>query len=727
MNAAGAPSPRRFFVFAAAVGLAFIAISGVGATFLGVQNSFSVQDAVTAAENVLGSATTATPAPGVTSAPALSLGIAADPHSICAFDQQTCSAGAGESRVTLTAQASSAATKSWPAVQIAFVLDTGSYDGDYDPTDNWPGIDPCQLAAPNVGPLCEESNGLPFFTTNAQQIATAIGDANPNSQVSFALVDFHATYDHVWDDGDAPDQYHVDISNFVPANQFGSAVQSTFVATQLQGAWLIHPGEGRGYIETENGLDDSFLHSDSITALYGAIIGSGLTWSEGTHHVIVLMGDGAPRAPGYQQNYCISPSAFNEYGNYQTGAGCYSGTCEPSFSFGSVSSPPCEGWTTSQDGNASHSIAGLTKTSPTCTDSVGGSCTVDVINYYDGITDPYSHAWPTQYDSLGGGPGGAMTLQNSERQLEAGCDLAEATGGSWDGPSFFQCSDGQSGNLNYVPIGSPFAPNTQNPSLMNALRQISFGPVVSSLAATGTGVPLFSYVSFGSIHLAPNPQFQTVCTLSTGQLWGGGNKCPATPVNLTSPSGVHYWGWNWSNNASQNKLYIGDSWSVSFWVVATGPPYELVPVDACITEECNFGGSTSVGGVYSSATYLPASNLSVVTESFPLGSVNVIASASPAPPPTAPPAAPVPPPGIPVASPTPISVQSPVGVSAQIGIGEVAFQATAVGFLVGAAVRVSQRNRPMAVVNLAGKPKHIRSAFDSESGLGSGAGVGRFE
>ncbi|MCI4323762.1 MAG: hypothetical protein L3K03_07070 [Thermoplasmata archaeon] len=720
----GVPSRNRLLLLLAVAGLTALAVSGSVAVFLHPVPTLSVQAGQS-------------PAPALAADPSagLSLGIETNPRSICAFDEQSCPAAAGESRVTLTAQATALPTPSWPAVQIAFVLDTAAYDGDFDPTTLWPGYDPCSVAAPLTGPLCEESNGLAFFTTNAQQIATDIANANPHTQVSFALVDYHATYDQMWDDGDAPNQYHVDISDFVPADEFGSAVQSTFVASSFPGAWGAAggtPGAGRGFIAPELALDDSFLHTDVVTALYGAIVGSGLNWSEGTHHVIVLMGDGAPRAPGYSQDYCISGSSYNGlYGwgpaTGVSGPACYSGTCEPSFSFGTVSSPPCEGWTTSQDGNANDSIAGLTKSSPTCTDALGGSCTIDVIDYYDGITDPYSSAWPTQYTSEGGGPGGPLSIQNSLRQLEAGCALAEATGGSWDGPSFYSCSDGQSGNLVYVPIGSPFAPNTENPGLLGALRQISFGPIVSTLAASGTSSPMFRFAPYGNIELAPSPQFQTECTTSAGGLWTGGSRCPSNPENLTSEEGAHSWGWNWSSNASLNQMYIGDTWSVSFWVIADGPPYGEVPVDACTTLECRFGGSGEIGGIFSSAAYLPPDGSSPVLESFPLGTVNVEGTANPVPPPPVA-ATPPPPPSIPASPPIPISVQSPVGVSAQIGVSELALQATAVGFLVGSAIRVSQRNRPIAtaVTAISGKPGRFISKFDSES-FHDGTNVGRFE
>src|SRR5258708_31163151 len=100
--------------------------------------------------------------------------------------------------------------------------------------------------------------------------------------------------------------------------------------------------------------------------------------------------------------------------------------------------PNCEGWVTSQDGNANDSIAALTKTSSSCTNSVGGSCTIDVIDYWDTPTDPYSKGWPANpgyaSGSTGAGAGGSGVIMDSTHILDAGCDLAAATGGAVNRP-----------------------------------------------------------------------------------------------------------------------------------------------------------------------------------------------------------------------------------------------------------------------------------------------------
>ena len=381
----------------------------------------------------------------------LALGVTATPGTICAYGLNTCAAGNGIGRVTLTADAGSGGIIAWPNVQVAFVMETTLFDGVYDPTAYDPGKDPCASVTLGTGVPCEESNGVNFFQVHAQQVANAIAAANPHSHVSFALVDYFATCD--WDDCDGS-EYHVDIQNFVPAAYFGTEVQSTFVAQVL----------GGGFYYGDSDFADNFLASSVITAMYGTIIGSGLSWSPDTHHVIVWMGSTAPRDPNYLENYCVSPSTLY-FG--QTGSACYGGTCEPSYSFGANGvSPNCEGWIRSQDGNQTHSIAALAHTAPSCTESIGGVCTVDTIDYVAGPTDPYSKDWPT--GRQGGGPGGTIVQQNVNHVLLAGCDMAAATGGTWNGPSYFTCPNGVTGSLTYVNHGPYDKPNTDNPSLLAA-------------------------------------------------------------------------------------------------------------------------------------------------------------------------------------------------------------------------------------------------------------------
>jgi hypothetical protein len=664
--------------------------------------------------------TPAAPGTATSSVPTLDLSISDTPSSICVDLTTSCPAGVGESRVTLTAAAPQAGYESWPAVQIVFVIETTLYDGVYDPTAGDYGSDLCAQNAGISGPACEESNGVPWFVQNAQLIANLIAQANPHTSVSFALVDYFATLDPM-DDGDGA-EYHVDIPQFVPASQFGADTAASLGSTVLES----------GYRYGDSDFSDNILHSSSITALYGAIIGSGLDWSNDTHHVVVWMGSTAPRDPSYVQDYCVSPSSHYPAGD-EEGLPCFSPSCEPSYAFGAVSSPQCEGWVNSQNGNATDSIAGLAHTAPACTSSIGAVCTIDTIDLWTTPTDPNSPGWPAADagGSLQGGPNGPMVDQNVARVLLAGCDLAAATGGTWDGPSFFQCPNGQQGTLQPSFLGPYGSPNLANPSLAAAFRQVGFGPVTSSVVAVATWNtrPLFQFVPFGAIAVLPGAaaQFRTECVLPDGS---PSPHCPSAPTIRSVPEGpgrnVTAYGWNWSTYQYQDFMVAGDTWIASFWVEATGPPYGSVPVDACATTQCSLAGSHPIDGFETSATYLPVTNVSLIVQSFPLATIDVQPPPSVAIPPSLPPpAAPPVPPGIPIVSPSPIPAL--LGVGAQVGVASLSLQAAAAGFLAAGFTSISVRNRPMsiAVAALAQKTGPVRSRFE-EVGA-KDAGIGRFE
>jgi hypothetical protein len=693
-----------------ALGLAIgitVAIAILGGSLSGLTNTSSSQ-----VHSFVGASSTsplqiaATPALSTLTYTPLSLSIGAVPHSICVDDSPLCAAQQGESDVTLTAAAPNTGLATWPSVQVAFVVETTLYDGVYDPGAGDSGHDQC---AQRGSTACEESNGVPFFIAHAQQIANAIAQANPHSNVSFALVDYFATLDG-HDDGDGS-EYHVDIPQFITAGSFGGQVQSSFQAEVL----------GGGYIYGDSDFSDNMLHSSVITAMFGTIIGSGLDWSPDTHHVIVWMGSTAPRDPNYIENYAVSP-ADADYG--------YSATCEPSYSFGSITEPNCEGWVRSQDGNATHSIAGLAKSSPTCTDSIGGVCTVDAIDLYTTTTDPTSPGWPCtggmsgQIYKEGGCPNGNAVRTNVAHVLLAGCDIAAATGGTWDGPDFFACPSGQYGHLQPSFVGpNAYSPNLNNPSLFAAFRGVGFGPVIGTQVANGTGHPIFQFVPYGAIALVGNQtgSIHATCLLPSGQPFKTCDKTPQV-LNISGHLGL---GWNWSTNPKTNQMYLGDIWTVSFLVYATGPPLATVPVDACKTAFCAAGGSKPVANEYTWATYIPSSNNTVVTQSFPLAQVDVEGLPG-VPPPVAPPPAPPPvPPPFAIPAPTAVPVLTALGISAQVGVASISLQAIGAGFLGAGFIRMATRNKPIANPVLAGKQKKGGSMFDQQSS--ARAGVGKFE
>ena len=692
---ASSPIARRLLILVAVVFVAGISLLLPGNPERGSAAPVSAAAPV----HVTPLAVPAAAGPSATST-ALSLGITDSPHTICAFGLDTCAAAASTSRVTLTANAGSAGVLAWPAVQVAFVIETVVEDGVYDPNAGEPGLDVCSASTQTV---CEESNGVPFFVANAQQIANAIAAANPHSSVSFAMVDYFANVNN-WDDGDGA-EYHVDLPSFVPSGYFGSEVTSTFQANVLNG----------GFVYGDSDMADNQLTSPIITAMYGTIMGSGLDWSNNTHHVIVWMGSTAPRDPNYPENYCLSWENQN-YAGYE---GCIGATCEPSYTFASGTSPNCEGWIKSQDGNATHSIGQLTHTATQCTQSIGGVCTVDMIDLWDCSTDPLCESWPASVRN--GGPGSPGVQANVDHILLAGCDMAAATGGTWNGPAWFSCPNGQAGSLQYVPHGKYNQPNTANPTLFAAFKQVGFGPILETQVASGSNHPIFSYVPFGNIALAPQLQATAACVRNGVDL----RTCQTTP-QIIHYEGITFLGWNWSTNATSNVMYIGDYWTASFNVIATGPPYATVPVDACTTLDCKAGGSGAVLGLYTSATYVPYTNNTVDTQSFPLGTVTVQVTPPTGPPPNVPPPPPpVPPPfAIPTAPPLPVVQQ--IGVGNNVGVANVSLQATAAGFLGAGFMRVGIKNRPIAM-RVAAKAGPQASRFEAGKVGEKGGGVGHFE
>jgi hypothetical protein len=123
---------------------------------------------------------------------------------------------------------------------------------------------------------------------------------------------------------------------------------------------------------------------------------------------------------------------------------------------------------------------------------------------------------------------------------------------------------------------------------------------------------------------------------------------------------------------------------------------------------------------------VPYSNNSIVTQSFPLGMVTVQFTPPPAPPPTAPPPPPAVPPPFAIASPATVAVGQPVGVGNSVGVASVSLQAAAAGFLAAGFLRVSMKNKPIAL-RVAAKSGSMTSKFDKEASASKDSGVGRFE
>lgn len=597
------------------------------------------------------------------------LGINPSPGEICDSGIGQCPALVGQTSIQMTVQAGLKGHNAWPAVQMLFVLETTPYDGVYDPSAAVPGSDPCGDTQLGTNPLCFESNGVPFFVANAGAIARGIQAENPNSTITFGLVDYFATRD-LWDAGGGQ-TYHADIARFVNASTFGRSVQETFQQSLL----------GGGYILPNSDLAENFLTSDSVSALYGAIVGwGGLNWTNATHHVLVEVGSTAPRDPNYPENYCVSPAVTPKgYSN------CTAGTTEPSTRFGQNTSPAGEGWIVTNNGNRSDSIAALAHLAPSCVGSLGGNCTIDVLDLNDTPTNPRSPSW-----SASGGSGGPSdwTLDASDI-LAAGCDMASATSGSWNGPSWYRCrSLGFQGTLAYVPIRSSDTPTTTNPTLFDAFVHLGLGTIPNPVIAAGTDQPMFIFLPWGTFVPAPLPDFKVSCANATGVPEG----C-SSPPSTFNDLGVTGFGWNWSDIPALNEMHLGDTWQVTFNVVAFGPPFGLLPVDACTTSGCLKAGSSAIGFDFTSFNFREYGGANVIADSFPLAQVTLDPLnnfANPIPPPS------LILPGAPTQSaPPPTTGLLPPTPSPPIPAAAISIEAAAAGFIAAGTISIGVRLPPV--------------------------------
>jgi hypothetical protein len=601
----------------------------------------------------------------------VTLGILTDSSAICVGGLSNCPAQTATAQITLTANVGSPKVSAWPAVQMLFLVETTPYDGVYDPSAGVPGADPCGDAQYGVGPLCEESNGVPFFVANAASITHAIARAHPYTNMSFGLADYFATGDQFDSGGGA--YYHVDVGQFLNASVFPNAATTSFQAKTL----------GGGFVLPRSDLDDNFLHSSSITALYGGLEGAGLNWTAGAHHVIVLIGATAPRDPHYPENYCVSPAV--------TPVGlttCVAPTCEPANELPQgYQVPQCEGWVSSNTTNRSADIATLASAAPACTQSYGGNCTIDAIDLYETPTDPSSPSW-----SASGGAGGPVNwTADATNILRAGCDIASATGGSWDGPNWYSCPNGWAGTLALVGHGSAGEPNVTNPSLMAAFSNTSVGePGAVFPAAGSSGHPLFLFVPYGSVAVSPVGGFTQKCANATGVPF----ICPG-PTRVFFGQTVAY-GWNITNSPLTNGLRAGDTWSSTFDVQVNGPPYAVVPIDACTTLACRLAGSGPVLGNYTVNTYRAYAGSLITALSFPVALFQVQPDSFGLP--QGPPGAPVE--GIPPPSPgaggTPPPTSAPASPAAVPAL-PVAAQGITAGTIAAGAIRLGIRGSGVEV------------------------------
>jgi hypothetical protein len=655
--------------------------------------------------------------------PDLNLSLTISPDQVCVVGDTSCSVGSDLARAMLSASAVGSGTPAWTSVQVLFVLETTIYDGAWDPyTPEAGSPDPCWVAgwyAHQPESPCGESNGVPFFAANAGAVAASVQAVHPFTNVSFGLVDYFHTNDY-WDSYEHNStEYHVDVGRFVPAPQFQPLVDRTLMDGVVNSTYVV-----RGVNWTTN-----FLDSSSITALYGSLTGVGLAWSSTAHHVIVWIGSTSPRDPNYVVNYCISPSTYVSQDWFENLTLCLgnatnvtSPRCEPSYAFSpSAVSPDCLGWTQSQTTDPNASVSSVARTTPDCVDSLGGNCTIDTIDLWTMSTDPNSESWVIWPGTINGynhsSAGSWWAYRDTGRIVGAACDLANATGGTWDGPAISNCGKGRAGTLNWVGLGSYTHPNTTNPTLFSALTDVGFGQPPTRVALRGADRPLFTFVPWGNVRVASPPESTTNCSSSVLVPAG----CEGTP-STQFINGREILSWNWSTIPGANFMFVGDRWTAQFEIDVVGPPKgTLVPVDACTLPACTLAGSDSIQEALTDAAYLPQGDEPATQSSFPLAQIFVggdsyppITSAPPPPPPAA-----GPPPG-PVL--TPVSVPSPVALPAPLAptIAGISTTAGALGLLAAGFARIAVRSRPIPVRiatvagPMVGRPPR-RSKFDGDA------------
>ena len=530
--------------------------------------------------------------------------ICVSPQTLCLPGTSSCASYPSEARVHLWVNATG--NKSFlPWVQVVFVVETTVFDGAYDPTagdyggggyGGVNGADPCS------GP-CMESDGVPYLVDNIGQITQGITEKNvgvtSSSHVTFSMVDYFSNQGADHDDGDGS-EYNVDVSAFQPATSFATTVSSMASGNTLFGRNWVSSIQVYG----DSDFSDNFLSSSMITALYGGLHGSGLSWvnNASTYHVVVLVGSTLPRDAKYQGSWCPT---YNDQAN-----ACpdLSSTSEPAYTYGSGLSEP-----------AGENISDIV------TLAQQEHVLIDTIDLPDGMTEMGSRDYVNTSATT------AYVAKDVRAILGAGCYLAQATGGSWEGPTpgysgvGFTCAaaatHNSKGNLTntFRPAsGGSFGWST-NPALGWALTNVAFPAFTTNYTVIGW-VKEQTFVFDPSTNFVIDPtQAMTFDCINNGTVVT--SKCAAAANSSLGGGG---WTWSWPYPA----MYPNDMWSVSLTVnvSSTFNQSQLntpVSVDACLNNTYWTGcpGPTS-GNFYSWVQYTNITHVSVI-QSFPPAFVDV--------------------------------------------------------------------------------------------------------
>jgi len=560
--------------------------------------------------------------------PQLLPAICVGPQVLCQPGSTTCGSYPSTTRAHLWVN-STGNTTITPWVQVVFVLETTPYDGVYDPSvgdtgGNGPGNNP---ADPCAGP-CAESLGVPYFVNNVAKISHGItmkniGVAN-SPHVTFSLVDYFSNYDPTststdsHDDGDGS-EYNVDVSTFEQATTFATTVtaMATSNPSTLFGGGC--PNNGWNYsthVYCDSDFSDNFLQTSMITAIYGGLHGSGLGWinNSTTYHVVVWMGSSLPRDPSHSGDWCVT---YNDYAS-KTCPDATS-TSEPAYTYGSGIVEPA--------GETLASIAKIAKQEHVIIDS---------IDLPDGLTEltPPNPVVAGDTDYIESTSAEITDAkQDITNMLSAGCYLATATGGNWEGPSptstgvGFTCSAAATGNNDgnltdtwcaYSSTAGCWPGWNKDTSLGWALTNINFPPTKILFNVTG-------WMKEGSFTFSPYTGFTMDTTWMTYYcLHNGVDVSSQCKSAISHPLGAGY-AWDWP----YGTMNPDDVWSVSFNVTVnsnypSNQQNNSVPVDNCLT--ANWTGCPGAGGIpYTQVFYMNYTSYNY-TQPFPPAYVKVMAS-----------------------------------------------------------------------------------------------------
>jgi hypothetical protein len=206
--------------------------------------------------------------------------------------------------------------------------------------------------------------------------------------------------------------------------------------------------------------------------------------------------------------------------------------------------------------------------------------------------------------------------------------------------------------------------------------------------------PILDFVGWQNLTPAPNLDPSVTCEIAGGGTPG----CPTSALVTSLPSGGEMLSWSWFGSGVASSIRLGDEWNVSFNEIALGPPFGMsVPADSCTTPACGALHDGPAYGSYSSLEFYSSGGASQVTDSIPLGTVEVwpqlVQSNAPppvqAPPPPIAGPSPLPAPTTPiVAPPNPIGATVP-SLAASSAISGLAAGAAVLGLIAAGVTRVT--------------------------------------